>query len=306
MQLDFKGNKGFRLLNMYERLNRGEPLNKKLLAEQFGVSAKTIQRDLEDLRNYFAEIHPEEGTTEISYDKAKDRYLLVRSEEEWLTNQEILALCKILLESRAFEESEMNHMLDKLISQATKSECKVIEELTKNESFYYVPLRHGKKLLPSIWELSCYINEKEIIDIVYTRMDGEQREHQVKPVAIMFSEFYFYLIAFKAGIENPYPTVFRIDRIQSMRATGEKFKIPYRDKFSDGEFRKRVQFMYSGELKRVRFEYSGPSIEAVLDRLPTAEILCESGGVYTITAEAYGNGIYMWLGSQGEMVKVVE
>lgn len=137
-------------------------------------------------------------------------------------------------------------------------------------------------------------------------MDGEQREHQVKPVALMFSEFYFYLIAFKTGIENPYPTVFRIDRIQSMQAIGEKFKIPYRDKFSDGEFRKRVQFMYSGELKRVRFEYSGPSIEAVLDRLPTAEILSEKDGTYTITAEAYGNGIYMWLGSQGEMVRVLE
>ena len=56
--------------------------------------------------------------------------------------------------------------------------------------------------------------------------------------------------------------------------------------------------MYSGELRRVKFAYSGPSIEAVLDRLPTAEILAEKGGCYTVSAEAYGNGIDMWLKGQ--------
>ena len=63
--------------------------------------------------------------------------------------------------------------------------------------------------------------------------------------------------------------------------------------------------MYTGELRRVRFEYSGPSIESVLDRLPTAEVLAEKDGIYTISAEVYGNGIDIWLRSQGENVKVI-
>ena len=46
----FKENKGFRLLNIYERLNKGETVNKEKLAGEFGVSPKTIQRDLDDLR----------------------------------------------------------------------------------------------------------------------------------------------------------------------------------------------------------------------------------------------------------------
>ena len=100
-----------------------------------------------------------------------------------------------------------------------------------------------------------------------------------------------------------FPTIFRIDRITNLRGTKQHFNIPYKDKFDDGEFRKRVQFMYSGELRRVTFEYSGPSIEAVLDRLPTAEIVEEHEGVYTIKAEVYGNGIDMWLRSQGENIK---
>ena len=78
-----------------------------------------------------------------------------------------------------------------------------------------------------------------------------------------------------------------------------------RKKFSDGEFRKRIQFMYAGDLRHVTFDYSGASVEAVLDRLPTARIISQKDGVYRITAEVYGSGIDMWLRSQGSVVKVV-
>jgi len=86
----------------------------------------------------------------------------------------------------------------------------------------------------------------------------------------------------------------------------EYFKTPYRNKFNDGEFRKRVQFMYSGKLRRVVFEYSGKSIEAVLDRLPTAEIIEEKDRTYIIKVEVFGNGIDMWLKSQGDMVRILK
>jgi hypothetical protein len=96
--------------------------------------------------------------------------------------------------------------------------------------------------------------------------------------------------------------VYRVDRIENIRSTGEKFWVPYHEKFSDGEFRKRVQFMYPGKLERVTFDFKGDSIEAVLDRLPTAEITGEKDGTYTVTAEVYGRGIDMWLRSQGDFV----
>ena len=46
-------------------------------------------------------------------------------------------------------------------------------------------------------------------------------------------------------------------------------------------------------------------IDAVLDRLPTAEIVDEDNGIYTIIAETFGNGIDMWLRSQGKNVQVI-
>lgn len=305
--LDFGGNKGFRLLSMYETLNRGEDIYKLDLANRYNVSEKTIGRDIDELRSYLAETHQYEGEVTIKYDKTRNVYTLVRFQREWLTNQEVLAVCKVLLESRAFNKHELNELLTKLLTQVTPMSRELAENIILNEKHHYKPLLHGKDLIFDIWELSNFISKQELVEISYTRKDGLARQHKIKPVAVMFSEYYFYLISFMSDDRKDFPTVFRIDRIANFKGLGEKFNVPYSEKFSDGEFRNRVQFMFSGELRTVVFEYHGASIESVLDRLPTAQIISESDkGVYTIKVEVYGSGIDMWLRSQGGMVKVLE
>lgn len=304
--IDYNGNKGFRLLSIYERLNKGEIIEKAQLAEYFGVTQKTIQRDIDDLRAYIAEVHFAESEVAIKYDKVKKGYYLVRFEREWLTNEEVISLCKILLESRAFCKEELNSLISKLLTQVVPNDRKKIEDMIRNEQHHYVPLQHGKHLFSILWELSQLITNSELTRFTYTRQDGVTNVRLVKPVAIMFSEYYFYLIAYMADGNKDFPTVFRIDRITDLKGTKQHFNVPYKDKFNEGEFRKRVQFMYSGELQRVTFEFSGPSLEAVLDRLPTAEIISDNDGVYKIRAEVYGKGIQMWLRSQGDWIKNID
>ncbi len=300
----FNINKSFRLLNIFERLNRGESVNKDNLASEYNVSLKTIQRDIDDIRAYLSETHFNESEISIKYDKGKNSYYLVRLEREWMTNEEALSICKILLESRAFKKNEIMNLTDKLIMQISPTDRNVIREIIGSELVNYVPLQHGKPLMNTIWEISKHIISQNIISFRYTRQDGTSSIKSVKPVSVMFSEFYFYLVAFSEDKEITHPIIYRIDRMENLKFTGEKFSIPYRDRFSDGEFRKRIQFMYSGDLKRVTFEYSGV-LEAILDRLPTARVINEKDGVYTITAESYGDGIYMWLRSQGDLVKIL-
>ena len=306
MEIDFKENKGFRLLQLYERLSRGEIIRKAELAQKFSVTDKTIQRDIEELRAYLAETRTDAGEASIVYERNRGGYLLTHTASEWLTNEDVLAVCKILLESRAFCKEELDVLLRKLLRQTAPQDRAQVRKLILSEQHYYVPLRHGKKLLSAIWELSEYMTAQHTIRIVYCRQDGAERTHEVNPVAIMFSEYYFYLIAYLADGRKEFPTIFRIDRIAHFEATGATFRVTHSEKFSDGEFRKRIQFMYAGELRRVTFDYSGASVEAVLDRLPTAKIISEDGGIYRITAEVYGNEIDMWLRSQGDKVKVVE
>lgn len=296
--------KGQRLLAIYDRLNRGEALSKSALAEEYAVTVKSIQRDLDDIRTFLSESERKENA-EIHYSRAKKKYELVNAQERGLNEKEVLALTKILLESRALEKKELNVILKKLVAACPEDARKVVADIIRNETFCYVPPRHGKQLLDVLWELSLFIRNKEMIHFFYKRQDGTCKNHTVKPVALMFSEYYFYLVAFT--VEEPdYPTIFRVDRMSHIGGTGEHFQVPYKDRFKDGEFRKRVQFMYPGNLRHVTFTYCGPSVEAVLDRLPTAKIISEKDGVYTLTAEAYGKGIDMWLQSQGKWVKIID
>jgi predicted DNA-binding transcriptional regulator YafY len=302
-----KEDRAFRMLGMYEMLKRGGCLEKSKLMERFGVSEKTVRRDIDDLRAYLADSREIDTNAAILYDKAKNAYELVRDDTEWLTNEETLALSKILLESRALMKDELETVINKLLRQTEPEKRSFVKDMIKNELFHYVPLRHGRRLLPSIWKLSELIRDREITEFGYTRQDGTQNRRRVKPVAIMFSEFYFYLIAYLADDSKDFPTVFRIDRMEDIRASGEKFHIPYDKKFSEGEFRKRVQFMYPGELQKLTFKIEGDSMEAVLDRLPTAKVIGKSDdGTYTVTAEVFGKGIDMWLKGQGDFVKDVK
>ena len=84
------------------------------------------------------------------------------------------------------------------------------------------------------------------------------------------------------------------------------FHIPYASRFEEGEFRKRIQFMYGGKLQKVKFRYTGPDVDAILDRLPTAVVLDETDGVYAISAEVFGKGIEMWMRSQGNYLERID
>ena len=106
-------------------------------------------------------------------------------------------------------------------------------------------------------------------------------------------------------LNDSFPTIYRIDRIRELKILDEKFFIPYRNRFEEGEFRKRIQFMYGGKLRNVKFKYIGDDIDAILDRLPTAQILEEGKGYYIVKAEVFGKGIDMWLRSQGDKVEVM-
>lgn len=306
--MEQNGVKSARLLEIYSRLSEGAVLKKSELAQDFHVTQRSIQRDIEDLRCFFAERHLEQ---DVIYDTKLRGYRLMQATPKGLSNSEILAVCKILLESRSMRKDEMLPILDKLICCAVpESSQKAVKALIANEELHYVEPHHNRPILDGLWEIGQAIKNQQIIEIEYERMKEPRLvRRRVQPVGIMFSEYYFYLTAFledKTDFENPddlFPTIYRIDRIHSFKVLDEHFRIPYTSRFEEGEFRKRIQFMYGGKLERVKFRYSGPSIEAVLDRLPTARILSQDENGWTVEAEAFGKGIEMWLRSQGDFIE---
>lgn len=307
-----------RVLGIYTRLINGQTVNKAEEARKYRVNERSIQRDIDDIRN-FLELEAEDVgyINTITYDRGDNGYRMEQIYKLKLSNSEILALCKILLESRAFIKEEMEDMLDRLISCCVpKENQKVVKEMIGNEMFHYVEPRHKTRFLDVMWDIAQAIRNCRYIEMDYGRIKGGKVVHRkVKPTAIMFSEYYFYLTAFIDDkevrkdfdvINDSFPTIYRIDRIRKLTVLEEKFHIPYSSRFEEGEFRKRVQFMYGGRLQKVKFKFFGESVEAVLDRLPTAQILSEEDGAYVVSAEVFGKGIEMWLRSQGELVEVME
>ena len=243
-----------RILKIYSRLAGGETLRKKELAQQFHVTERSVQRDMESLRYFFAE----QGLRQdIVYDKASKGYRLERPAHSLLSNSEILAVCKILLESRSLRNDEMLPILDKLVACCVPEESRrAVTALLANEKHHYTAPHHGQKLLPGLWEIGQAVQNHQVIEIAYKRLkEPKLVRRRVLPVGIMFSEYYFYLTAFledKTDFDNPddlFPTICRIDRIRDFKVLDERFRVPYKDRFQEGEFRKRVQFMYGGKLE---------------------------------------------------------
>lgn len=307
-----------RILSLYSRLEEGQVLAKSRESIYYGVAPRTIQRDIANIQNFLQEQKNETGEDkEIIYDATDGGYRLVTKSEPQLKPKELLAVCKVLLESRSLLREELFPIINKLIDACNDEEDKkLLKDYIGNEMHHYIELHHGEKLLDRLWELECAVKEQRYLKICYTKLKNcELVTRKVKPVGVMFSEFYFYLTAFIEDIDrekafqnpdDPFPTIYRVDRLESVEVLDEHFSVPYAERFEEGEFRKRVQFMYGGRLHRVKFQYSGPDINAVLDRLPTAEIMAEKDGVYTVTAEVFGKGIEMWLRGQGtEYVQVL-
>lgn len=180
---------------------------------------------------------------------------------------------KMLLGSRGLAKEEMNSLLKKFLRYCEgQEEYKEVKALVANEMLNYRGPSHGKELQ-------------------------------------VFSEYYFYMLAFikrDAGSNKELsPTIYRIDRITRARILEEHFRMSNSWKFDESQFREQTPFMFGSELKNLKFWYSGPSLEAIQDKIPTVKILDNEDGRYLLSAQVLGDGAEMWLRSQGKYVSVI-
>lgn len=309
--------KSYRLLTMYERLKQGKIVRKKDFAEEFNANERSVERDINSLRGFFELQTP---PSYIRYDYEQKGYVLSSYKNTAMTNDQILAVCKIILETRSLVKEEMEPIINNLIDCCVSDENREqVENLIKNELWYYKGPHHGKNILSGMWDIGSAIREQKCMEIQYMKAGSDEPvKRNIKPLGIMFSEYYFYLIALLdlplliqddsyGNIDQMSPTIYRIDRIVSQKVLDRDFNIPYKNKFEEGKFRNRVQFMHGGKLRRFLFRYKGPSIDMVFDRFPEAFIeKREDDGSWIVNVQVYGNGAEMWMRSMGDNVEQLE
>lgn len=303
-----------RILWLYDGLLRGHAVRKESWAAEHGVSVRSVQRDITTIREYLEARRGELGeNVELRYDREKQVYSFSNPEKRFLSEGELFEICKILIESRAFKKKELESLLARLLGSVMSDEGRArIGGQIRNELFNYIDPTHEKIDADMLWLIAEAEKNFHVLEITYYKMSADEEvTRRIRPVGILFSEYYFYLMGIidndwgKENFEKNGPVSYRIDRIRAIRDTGDTFSLPYGKRFKEGEYKNRVQFMYGGASGFVQFKYYGPSIEAVLDRLPTARVMKEEDGVYTVTADILGKGILMWLMSQGSMVEVL-
>lgn len=294
-------NQAYRILKIYEDLIDKCEIDKNKLINEFNVNEKTIQRDIEFIRNYLSDNY--DNKEELLYDKQNNKYYLSRSEEHKLSSVEIFSIIKILLESRAFCKEEMESIVNTVSSYASHKDNKNIKDLVLNEKYHFQPLNHEKPILKNIWDLNQYILKKEAIQIEFTRFNGQVSKRIVYPLSIVFSEFYFYLVAKIENSKFDNHTFFRIDKLDKIQMINKKYTVD--ERFEDGHFKKRIMFMHGGDLMKIKFRYTGQFIEHIIDRFPILEVKNIDEDIYEFDVEVYGKGCLMWFLSQGERIEII-
>lgn len=146
------------------------------------------------------------------------------------------------------------------------------------------------------------ITKNQALKISYIKNDGQLVSRIILPTSIIFSDFYFYIIAYNAEYKRY--SNFRLDRVIKLKEVEKNFSIENKLKPEDSVVRKKVHYMYQQDLVYFTFEYWG-IVEAALDRIPTAKVIKQKKDSVIIQGEAYDLGLHMWLLSQGSKVKVL-
>ena len=294
-----------RVLEIFFRGLRGEDLSVQHLADEYGVSTKSITRSINDLKAFLADHRELVGETELRYSHQDKCYRLHLA--EFLNSKELFALMEVVIGSRAFSKEELLELTGKLKHFTTPTDRRTLTELIRKELYHYPEVRHDcDSVQDRLWQLVGCIENKQEISITYYRMDRKLNTYRLRPASVLFMDYYFYLIAFKIDGDPEKPRYFRIDRIKELTIHRKHLTPDESPSFDEGLLRRRSLFMWPGKLRTLRFEFTGPSVQAVLDKLPTAKIIEHENGKHLIEAEVYGDGIKMWLLSQGAWMKVLE
>lgn len=241
--------KATRVLILFYNLIQGKSVNKHAFIEKYELNERSFERDIKTLRNFLMEMHI---ASEIVFDRRENTYYLSSWENNKFTSVEVITLLKILLGTRALNKKEMQMVVNSIKSVLNPKEKKELLFALYDEMENYIPPIHSKALLENIGYINNLIYQRCKIQIKYIKANGKVIQRDIIPVAFVFSDFYFYLIAFINDIKYDYPAFFRIDRIKDIKDLNEKYDEKLYQQYNTGSMRNCLQFMYAGKLLTVK------------------------------------------------------
>lgn len=182
-----------RLAQILNKLNSGERLHVEILSEEFGVTIRTIQRDINE-RLLFLPIKKEDGTYFL------EEHYLGKLNFSDMQNFAILSGIRELYPS--LEDDFLKKILDDNINQVYMIKGHNYEDLsTKSEIFS---------------ELESSILKHTEVEFIY-----KEKSRVIKPYKLINSKGIWYL----AGVEADTLKIFSLSKIVSLSSTKTTFKV---------------------------------------------------------------------------------
>lgn len=252
------------------------------------------------LKNFLQAQHI--SNTEIKFDGTDNTYRLIA--KTTFNKKDILVISKILLENHALNKSELNSLLEDLLSLLSREEQKEIEAVINNERLNYKSLTNDKYRIDTIWILSEAIRREKMLEIEYKAPLKDVKSHIIFPVSLYYDAHYFYLVAYHLKHEKY--TTFRVDRIETLsKSHMKKPQISYGHKYRDGDVRNQKVDAFEGRKIDVTLIYKG-NAEIVLDQFPEHEILSENYDDIKVKITSQDTpGLKRWILGQGEAVTLL-
>ncbi|MDA8242862.1 MAG: WYL domain-containing protein [Elusimicrobia bacterium] len=209
-QKDSGDKKYFRVLNILNKLNEG-PVRVAELAAEFGVSERSIQRDLERINmTGFHLDTPQKGTYAFAGGVSLKSYNL---------SSEQLSVLVLMREMAGGLGGAIKDAFDKVFERATAASA-------ADSPFYAVGPRALNPLTRKFYEDIVFaIERNKKLKVRYVSAAGE-KERVLCPVKILASESFFYMMAsVDGGRAGEFPK-FRVDRIKKLDILPEEFTPP--------------------------------------------------------------------------------
>lgn len=137
---------------------------------------------------------------------------------------------------------------------------KEIESYIANEVFNYSDPVHPSINTDILWTISNAVKSNKYNEIEYSRLKGKEVvKRKIQPVGVVFSEFYFYLLGVIGDKEkkqsfqkknDPFPTIYRVDRIQNIIVLEETFSADYVERFQEGKYKNRFNLCLVAKFSR--------------------------------------------------------
>lgn len=198
MKKVLRTDKNTRILLLLYQLSRGIRINKEAFSLEHGISGRTFERDIGDIRIFLSEIYSHE---EVYFDKQTNSYYLSGNHLEYMDRRNATVIASVILGSKAFREDEMKGIFQSILLMTKPKDAEAIKEYFKNDMQEYTTETQSA-IIKILGDLYAVIKSGKDILIDLTDSTSEYNGTMISPLQIMFKSSKFVLIAAKGSDLN--------------------------------------------------------------------------------------------------------